>query len=67
MYNTLECSIIYASTLNFDTTGERLTGMDMWSALAGRSEQHVIKKLMEQRPGRPKMTWNKLTENDCHE
>ena len=33
-----------------------------------QSDQHVIYRLMAGgRPGRPKLTWKKLTERDCRE
>ena len=48
---------------------EGLAGLVMLSVL-GQAEQHVINKIMlvdgRHKPGRPKMTWKKFTENDCH-
>ena len=32
-----------------------------------QSEQHVIYRLLAGGAGRPKLTWKKLTEKDCHE
>ena len=39
------------------------TGLGMWNVLVVQSEQHVGR----QGAGRPKLTWKKLTEKDCHE
>ena len=47
---------------------EGFTDLGMWSVLVVQSEQHVIYRLMSGRgAGRPKLTWKKLTEKDCHD
>ena len=43
---------------------EGVAGLGMWSVQAVQSEQHVIYRLMAERP---KLTGKKLTEKDCGE
>ena len=47
---------------------EGFARLDMWNVLVVQSEQHVIYRLYnigQLWQGRSKLTWKKLTENDC--
>ena len=70
--NQMSCD--FCKCIRIDIICERMhknviffTGLDMWSILVVQSEQHDIQIDGRQGPGRHKLTYKKLTENDCSE